>query len=145
MMTAIYTAYLFSQARARDLWQSALLPPHLAVQAVLAGATTLALTAAWLAPPVLPVLLQLVAASAALHLLLVWGEATLGHVTAHARLAADEMLVGRYARHFWLGAAAMGIGLLAPWVGVALAPLPLLGLMAYEHAYVQAGQAVPLA
>ncbi|MDY7092112.1 MAG: 4Fe-4S dicluster domain-containing protein, partial [Acidobacteriota bacterium] len=36
--TAVYTAYLFAQAKARDLWQSPLLPPHLLVQAVLAGA-----------------------------------------------------------------------------------------------------------
>ena len=32
-MTAIYTAFLFAQAKARDLWQSPLLPPHLVVQA----------------------------------------------------------------------------------------------------------------
>ena len=27
-MTAIYTAYLFAQAKARDMWQNPLLPPH---------------------------------------------------------------------------------------------------------------------
>jgi hypothetical protein len=37
-MTAVYTAFLFAQAKARDLWQNPLLPPHLVVQAVLAGA-----------------------------------------------------------------------------------------------------------
>jgi Ni/Fe-hydrogenase subunit HybB-like protein len=37
LATACSTAYLFAQARARDLWQSALLSPHLAVQPVLAG------------------------------------------------------------------------------------------------------------
>ena len=35
---AVYTAYLFAQAKARDMWQSPLLAPHLAVQAALAGA-----------------------------------------------------------------------------------------------------------
>ena len=39
--TAIYTAYLFAQAKARDLWQSALLPPHLFVQALLGGSAIL--------------------------------------------------------------------------------------------------------
>ena len=34
---------------------------------------------------------------------------------------------------------------LAPLVGVAAAPLALVGLMLHEHAYVQAGQSVPLA
>src|SRR5205823_14656367 len=32
--TAVYTAYLFAQAKARDLWQNALLAPHMLVQAV---------------------------------------------------------------------------------------------------------------
>ena len=35
--------------------------------------------------------------------------------------------------------------LLWPWIGALAVPLSLLGLLAYEHAYVQAGQAVPLA
>ena len=34
-LTAVYTAWLFAQAKARDLWQSPLLPPHLAAQAAL--------------------------------------------------------------------------------------------------------------
>ena len=35
---ACYTAFLFGQAEGRDLWQSPLLPVHLVVQAVMAGA-----------------------------------------------------------------------------------------------------------
>ena len=50
LATAVYTAYLFAQAKARDLWQSPLLAPHLAVQAVLAGAAAMLPFAAWLAP-----------------------------------------------------------------------------------------------
>jgi hypothetical protein len=34
---------------------------------------------------------------------------------------------------------------LTPWLGPAAAAAALLGLLAYEHAYVQAAQAVPLA
>jgi hypothetical protein len=80
-----------------------------------------------------------------MHLLLVGGEATLGHATAHVRLAIREMTRGAFRWYFWTGAAGVAAGVLAPWGGVVLAPLPLLGLVAYEHAYVQAGQAVPLA
>ena len=47
---AVYTAYLFAQAKARDLWQSPLLAPHLAVQAALAGAAAMLPLLAWLAP-----------------------------------------------------------------------------------------------
>jgi Fe-S-cluster-containing dehydrogenase component len=42
---AVYTAYLFAQARARDLWQSPLLPPQLVVQSLLAGGAALLLAA----------------------------------------------------------------------------------------------------
>jgi hypothetical protein len=86
-----------------------------------------------------------VALTAAIHLLLVWGETTVGHATAHARLAVHEMVSGTFGPHFWVGAAAVAAGILSPWIGVGAVPLPLLGLIAYEHAYVQAGQSVPLA
>ena len=38
VMTAIYTAFLFAQAKARDLWQNPALPLHLLLHAVIAGA-----------------------------------------------------------------------------------------------------------
>src|SRR5207244_7293276 len=47
ILTAIYTAYLFAQAKARDLWQNPLLPPHLLVQALLAGSAVLLTASAW--------------------------------------------------------------------------------------------------
>ena len=37
-MTAVYTAYLFAQSKARDLWQNPLFPPHMFVHSLLAGA-----------------------------------------------------------------------------------------------------------
>ena len=42
-LTAVYTAYLFAQAKARDMWQNPLLPPHLLVQAILLGSGILLL------------------------------------------------------------------------------------------------------
>jgi len=73
------------------------------------------------------------------------GEVTLPHVSAHARLAVVEMTRGRFSRWFWAGIILSAAGLLAPWTGGAVVALGLLGLAAHEHAYVQAGQAVPLA
>jgi hypothetical protein len=35
--------------------------------------------------------------------------------------------------------------LAGPWIGAVVVPLALLGLLAYEHAHVQAAQSVPLA
>lgn len=144
-LTAIYTAWLFAQAKARDLWQSALLPPHLLVQSVLSGAAALLPFATALEPSVVPALLWTLGGASALHLLLVAGESTMTHPTAHARLAVWEMVHGKYRTFFWIGIMLMTGGVLAPWIGVAAAPVALAGLLAHEHAYVQAGQAVPLA
>ncbi len=175
ILTAVYTAYLFAQAKARDLWQNPLLPPHLLVQSLLLS------SAAWLLlnifypyaevrPRRLPnqasfslagpddlmsPLLWILAVASLVHLLMIWGEVSLTHPTAHARLAIWEMVRGRYRSEFWMGTVLSTLGGLLPWlavcgyvgtaIGIAGAPLALLGLMLFEHAYVQAGQAVPLA
>ena len=150
LLAAVYTAYLFAQAKARDLWQSPLLPPHLAVQAVLAGAAGM-LPGAKLGndTDAAAALGWLVGAAALAHLLFVLGEVTLPHVTAHARLAAHAMTGGRYRGFFWVGLCLTVLGLLTPWVGgwlaTAVAIVALIGLAFHEHAYVQAGQSVPLA
>ena len=147
LATACYTAYLFAQARARDLWQSPLLGPHLAVQAVLAGAAaTLAFTS-WLGPRSAVTAAEvLLAAAAAAHLLLA-GERDHRRPSHRARAPG-----GRGDDH---GAVAPGTSGPAwsarPWPSVrpgsapVAVPFALLGLLAYEHAYVQAGQSVPLA
>ncbi|HET9074109.1 MAG TPA: 4Fe-4S dicluster domain-containing protein [Solirubrobacteraceae bacterium] len=145
--TACYTAFLFAQAKARDLWQSPLLPPHLAVQAAMIGAAALlpfadAMSSAHTARHILEVVL---AVAAATHLVMVAGEMTLTHPTAHAHLAAHEMLRGRFAAPFWTGVVAITIAVAAPWIGIVAVPFALVGLLAHEHSYVQAGQSVPLA
>jgi len=101
--------------------------------------------AAWLEPGVVRDLAWVLAATALTHLLLVLGETTLPHVTAHARLATHNMVAGPYARFFWAGVVLIAAGVLAPLLGVTVVPLALLGLLSHEHAYVQAGQSVPLA
>jgi hypothetical protein len=115
------------------------------VQAILAGAGALLPFAAWLEPAAVGPLLWTLGASSLVHLLMVWGEVTLTHPTAHARLAVREMTRGRYRLFFWAGVALTAAGVFAPWLGLWAAPLALAGLFCHEHAYVQAGQAVPLA
>ncbi len=144
-LAAIYTAYLFAQAKARDMWQNPLLPPHLFIQALLIGASVLAPLAFWLERQLVDALLWIQFATSLLHLLFIWGEVSLTHPTAHARLAIWEMTRGRFASYFWIAFVLSLAGGLAPWLGIAAAPLGLTGLLLYEHAYVQAGQSVPLA
>jgi hypothetical protein len=87
---------------------------------------------------------MLTIASAA-HLLFVLGEVTLKHPTAHAHLATHEMTGGRYRPFFQTGVVLVAVAMAGPWIGVLAAPIAMLGLLAHEHAYVQAGQSVPLA
>jgi Fe-S-cluster-containing dehydrogenase component/formate-dependent nitrite reductase membrane component NrfD len=153
-LTAVYTAYLFAQAKARDMWQNPLLPPHLFIQALLAGSAALAPLVAFRSAPLAASgaqttasssLLWTLCAASLLHVLFVWGEVTTAHATAHARLAASELTRGRYRWFFRAGLVLSLAGCLAPLVGAAAAPFALAGLLLYEHAYVQAGQSVPLA
>ncbi|MDQ6783427.1 MAG: polysulfide reductase NrfD [Actinomycetota bacterium] len=144
--TAGYTAYLFAQSKARDLWQSPLLLPHLVIQAVMAGSAMMLPLAERLSPHDGVIGVEaLLCAAAAGHLLCVYSEITLAHPTAHAHLAAEEMTRGRFARLFWPGVILVAVAVAAPWIGVVATPFALVGLLAHEHAYVQAGQAVPLA
>lgn len=161
VLTAVYTAYLFAQAKARDMWQNPLLPPHLLLQALLLGSAALLPVVAWIEPPTMfdpgltPALLWILAISSVLHLLMIWGEVSLTHPTAHARLAIREMVSGRYRADFRMGVGLSLAGGLLAWLavlgvlqiplGVSAAPMALIGMMLFEHAYVQAGQSVPLA
>ena len=101
--------------------------------------------ALWLDPAALAPLAWTLGATSLVHLLMVWGEVTLTHPTAHARLAIREMTRGRYSVFFWTGLLLTTASIFAPLIGIAAAPLALVGMALHEHAYVQAGQAVPLA
>ncbi len=142
--TAIYTAYLFAQAKARDLWQSPLLPAHLVVQALVAGGAVMLITAR--DPGLVAPVVSFYGFALVVHVALSVGEATMGHPTAHAALAARTMTSGRYAGFFWGGLALSLVALVsASGVPVVAALAGLAGLLLFEHAYVQAGQSVPLA
>lgn len=143
--TAVYTAYLFAQAKARDLWQNPLLPPHLAIQAGMAGSAALLPFAAAFEHDAVRELGWILGATALAHGLMVLGEISLTHPTEHASVATHNMTHGRYAPMFWCGLMLTTAAVAAPFVGVWVAPLALVGLVAHEHAYVQAGQSVPLA
>jgi hypothetical protein len=91
----------------------------------------------------------------AAHATFVASELFVPHSNAHVRAAARVMVAGPLSRVFWL--LAVGVGLVLASVAAALAlalgsPLALavaaiaalVGLVAYEHCYVVAGQSVPI-
>src|SRR5438132_1097661 len=84
-----YTAFLFAQAKARDLWQSSLLLPQHLVACIVAGLAAFVITGRFdLAIPM--------AIATAIHLTLIAAEVATPHSTAHARLAVREIVRGKY-------------------------------------------------
>ena len=151
LLAAIYTAYLFGQAEGRDLWQSTLLPGHLAIQALMAGAAGLLLVG-WVILPglgaLMPGLLGAVGGSAPLWFgeatrwlgplllgtlvidlgLTLGGELGMPHASANAARAAHEIRHGRWTRHFWGGSVIVGHVLpLSILVGIAAGWVPDVG------------------
>jgi hypothetical protein len=55
------------------------------------------------------------------------------------------MTSGNCARFFWPGLVLVSVAIAAPWLGLAATPIALAGLLAHEHAFIRAGQSVPLA
>ena len=156
ILAAGYSALLFNQAEGRDLWQSPIFFWHLIAQALLAGSGALLVAALLTAPSPVEVrfLLLVLVVSAAVHLLLLTLEHVGHHPSRQAAVAARIMIMGPYAREFWLGAVAVPIVVLGLGsgalpgalvaVGAVAGALGQPGLLAYETAFVRAGQDVPL-
>jgi Fe-S-cluster-containing dehydrogenase component/formate-dependent nitrite reductase membrane component NrfD len=151
--TAVYTAFLFAQCEARDLWQSPLVGPGLTIQMIIAGSSALLFLGMFFptTSEVTDFLSKILLAGLSAHLLSVLvGEVSARHGSSNAAAAADVMIKGRYAALFWAsliaGAIVPGFLLLTTGgIGVPLAAgLALAGLLAYEHAFVMSGQAVPV-
>jgi Fe-S-cluster-containing dehydrogenase component/formate-dependent nitrite reductase membrane component NrfD len=154
--TAGYTAYLFAQCEGRDLWQTPLLLPTLLVQALSAGAATMLVAGVLVDLPGQEILrLSLLGGLLAVAALIAIEHTAVA--SAHVEVALRAMTRGRYSVRFWLGGVVVGIAVPVVLVLVALgvssaAPVldpvcgisVVIGLAAYEDAFVRAGQSVPL-
>ncbi|HAL48863.1 MAG: 4Fe-4S ferredoxin [Chloroflexi bacterium] len=158
-MAAGYSALLFGQAKARDLWLGALVFPHLLVQAVLAGTSALLLAglAIGSGQEDTDLLVKILAGVVSVHGVFVLSEAFLARHGGDAAKAARHMVSGSRRYLFWVGAIAGGviapIALLVLHLNVesnmnglwaAAAALALVGLFIYENIWLEAGQSVPL-
>ncbi len=154
-----YTAFLFGQAEGRDFWQSPLLLPILLVQSVIAGASALGLLSwpLYTGSSVSTSLAIILLSAIILHIFLIMIEIFGSHSNSHVATAAHYMRSGRPKDIFWgvffalgslLPIAMLCIALLLPVAQSALLAfagiLALIGIFAYEHCFVTAGQIVPL-
>jgi Fe-S-cluster-containing dehydrogenase component/formate-dependent nitrite reductase membrane component NrfD len=158
-LAAGYSAFLLAQARARDLWQSRLLFPHLLVQAYMAGSALLVLASLGFdsGSGLTGLLLRGMLAAVCVHGLFLVAEVALPHGSRDATGAVQYMVHGPLARLFWFGAVFAGIALpihllayyfVHPGLGATLPVLAALaaigGLLAFEDCLIRAGQALPL-
>jgi Fe-S-cluster-containing dehydrogenase component/formate-dependent nitrite reductase membrane component NrfD len=150
-MTAGYTAFLFGQAKGRQLWQSPMLFWHLIVQAAMVGSGALLVAAPFtdLDTAATHFLTVGFAVSAGCHLLFLAFEYGGGHSGRGTAIAAHLVSRGRYAKTFWLGGVlpvvvAIPLVFLGPAAGVLCGLVVQAGLLAYESVFVRAGQDVPL-
>ncbi len=159
LAAACYSAFLFAQAKGRDLWQSPLFVWHLAVQAVLAGAA--ALLVLELAfdhnSPAARALVWTMIFALPIHAFMILGEIATSAASEDVHHAVQVMTHGTLGKALWLAAIACGtiIPLLLliaalthhaptqPMAAVA-ALGALLGLLFYEHVWITAGQAPAL-
>ncbi len=148
LLGAVYTAFLFAQAKGRDFWQSPLSPLRMLNQALMAG------TAVWILirPEAVTQLGRLLIWLIIANLTLLLLEAFTPHSSADAQAAARIMTRGKYRSVFLAG---ILVGSLLPLAILALggggilglsgAVLVLAGIYLTEHAWVHAPQMVPLA
>jgi Fe-S-cluster-containing dehydrogenase component/formate-dependent nitrite reductase membrane component NrfD len=145
--TAGYTAFLFAQCEGRDLWQTPLLLPTLLAQAVAAGAAGLLLLAplADLAPDGVRALEWALVGGMGTALGLYLVELT-ARPSRNVEAAVAILTRGEEAGRFWtgVGLGVVAVALAAAGLGLVAAPVALVSLVAYEHAFVRAGQLVPL-
>jgi formate-dependent nitrite reductase membrane component NrfD len=149
--TALYSGFLFNQAKGRDLWQSPVLPVHLLAHAVVAGAASLALVSFFSEglEAIQSAILRILAGGLALNLITMGAEFLSRPATEDAEAAAASIIRGRFRHRFWWVCFAGGN--LIPVLllrGDRLAPaafLALVGVYVFEDLFVKAGQDPPLA
>lgn len=157
--SACYSAFLFAQAKGRDLWQSPLFFWHLLVQAVTAGSAVLMISGAIVhaGAGLMSLLAKILTVSLIFALVMILGEILPAHVSENVKRATALLKKGSLAGSFW--GLAVGLGILLPivlllWSGLQdgeafLLWLPasifaLIGLWVFEDLWIKAGQAVPL-
>jgi Fe-S-cluster-containing dehydrogenase component/formate-dependent nitrite reductase membrane component NrfD len=154
VMLAIYTAFLFAQAKGRDFWQSPSLALHMLVHSVMAGSAIFALVLLvtgnenWMSILGMTMIIALV-----VNLFTIITELTMTHPSTSAHTVVEMITKGRYKKLFWIGT--LLVGNILPLVLLLFMPsamaltvaavLILIGIYITEKIWVEAPQRIPLA
>jgi formate-dependent nitrite reductase membrane component NrfD len=152
IVTAVYTAFLFAQARGRDFWQSPLLPAHMLTHAFAAGGAIFMLLDAIGITESVRFAALVVTVSIVVNLLVILAELSVPHPTSDAKAVVRMIWKGRYKSRFWR---AIILGNVLPVLAMAFAPasqplaalvglLILYGIYEVEKIWVEAPQRIAL-
>jgi formate-dependent nitrite reductase membrane component NrfD len=155
VVVAVYTAFLFAQAKGRDFWQSPTLALHMLVHSLMAGAAAFTIVNLFLETSTnwQTYLSYLLYGAIGFNLLTMLFELTTTHPTEDAKHTVNMILKGRYSTQFFGGAILVGnilpVALLLfangnPMLMAAAGVLVLAGIYFTEKIWVEAPQRIPL-
>lgn len=153
IITAMYTAFLFKQAKGRDLWQSPLSALHMLTHSIMAGSSLFILLSLFISfQAAFLAFIQLAfVISISINLLIILFEFKILKHTADSKKALHLIANGRYKTQFWF--IAITIGNIIP-LGLVFTDISLLsqlgsvfcltGIFVTQHLWVEAPQRIPL-
>jgi formate-dependent nitrite reductase membrane component NrfD len=152
IMVAIYTAFLFAQAKGRDFWQSPSMVFHMLIHSVMAGAAALILSSLIIDIPLewIKLATQVLLLSIVANLIVMTIEISITHPTQDAKTVVKMIVNGRYSSMFWLGVIILTniLPLLLLTMNIDLisiaAILAIAGIYITEKIWVEAPQRIPL-
>ncbi len=154
VIVAIYTAFLFAQAKGRDFWQSPTLVFHMLIHSFMAGAAAYMMVDAFIEIGIswnyFVNMVMKVAIIANLFLVLI--ELTITHPTTDAKEVAHMIVKGRYKMLFWFGSIITGniipfllvLFVENTWVTGFAGLLVLIGIYFTEKIWIEAPQRIVL-
>ncbi len=153
VVTAVYTAFLFAQAKGRDFWQSPALVLHMLAHAVVAGTSAFAILSAFFedGEDWVSFLRAVFYVGIIFNLFVLFSEIVTTHSSEDAKKTVQIITSGRFRRGFWIGVVLIGniLPLALVWLGgqsllSVAGALSLIGIYVNEHIWVRAPQLIPL-
>jgi len=147
ILGAIYTAFLFAQARARDLWQTPIQSAiHMLIHAIMAGSVVMMI----ILPESMGIMTKILLVGTVLNTLMIFKEVLMPHDTPDTKKAIHLMTKGYYSKYFWFGVTfgniASAVVLLTfsgNWVLLA-GGMALVGIYLTEYVRIRVPQMIPL-
>ncbi len=105
LLTAVYTAFLFAQAKGRDFWQSPMLGIHMLLHSLMAGLAVSLIIDYFFAVDInlVQILVSAMLIAIAVHLITIAIEFLTPHPTEESRNVAENITMGEYSSAFWFG------------------------------------------